>query len=209
MWAVSNLDVSTPIKLAASPFQYECSFVSWGNIDGHNPIDETQFDYDFGGINSQAPWYEGQVYGSTPGAALSTDIPLSLDIAHRELGGPWRMPSSEEFQELIANCSFVEADGETIIPSSRGNKLVTVNGVTGIYLKSNSNGNLLFMACCGGGINTELRNRGSGGYYWSASFLSARDAYELHFNSDRVRTRYSNNRFYGRPIRPVWLPGRR
>lgn len=206
LWAVSNLDIKAEGKFQPTPFSYECSFVSWGNINAKNPISDTEFDYDFGGINSQAPWYDGQVYGSTPGAALTGPIPLSLDVARRELGGPWRMPTRQEFSELIANCSFVEADGVTIIPVGQANKLVTVDGVVGIYLKSNVNGNHLFFACSGSGTGTQWKYRGTYGSYWSASFYSARYAYYLVFYSGGVNPQYNHSRYNGRAIRPVWNP---
>lgn len=206
LWAVSNLDISSPGKFQPTPFQYECSFVSWGNIDAHNPISETEFDYDFGSVNEQAPWYEGQPYGSTPGAALTTNIPPSLDVARRELGGPWRMPTIEEFAELIANITFMKADGVTPIPSTTNNKLVTVEGVKGIYLKSNINGNMLFFACSGNGIGTQWKNRGTNGNYWSASFDSERNAFYLIFGNTGVNPQGSGNRYSGRAIRPVWNP---
>lgn len=206
LWAVSNLDIKAEGKFQPTPFSYECSFVSWGNINAKNPISDTEFDYDFGGINAQAPWYDGQVYGSTPGAALTGPIPLSLDVARRELGGPWRMPSRQEFTELLANCSFVEADGETVIPDGQANKLVTVNDVVGIYLKSNNNGNLLFLACCGVGSGINLENRGTYGRYLSSSFISSRYAFGMNFRSIGVNPGTNSDRYYGRAIRPVWNP---
>jgi hypothetical protein len=206
LWAVSNLDISSPGKFQPTPYQYECSFVSWGNIDAHNPISETEFDFDFGEVNAQAPWYEGQVYGSTLGAALTTNIPPSLDVARRELGGPWRMPTKEEFAELIANITFMQADGVTPIPSTTKNKLVTVEGVKGIYIKSNINGNMLFFACSGYGTGTQWKNRGTNGLCWSASFDSERNAFSLNFGGSGVYPQGSNNRNYGRAIRPVWNP---
>lgn len=206
LWAVSNLDISSPGKFQPTPFQYDCSFVSWGNIDAHNPISETEFDFDFGGINAQAPWYEGQVYGSTPGAALTTNIPPSLDVARRELRGPWRMPSREEFSELLANITYMQADGVTPIPSSTKNKIVTVEGVKGILLKSNINGNMLFFACSGYVTGTRWEYRGTYGNYWSASFGSERNAFILNFGSSGVNPQRSNERFRGRAVRPVWNP---
>lgn len=206
LWAVSNLDISSPGKFQPTPYQYECSFVSWGNIGAHNPISENEFDYDFGGINAQAPWYEGQVYGSTPGAALTTKIPLSLDVAHRELGSPWRMPTMEEFTELIANITFMRSDGVTPIPSHYENKIVTVEGVKGIYLKSNINGNMLFFACAGGASDTQWTSRGEAGRYWSSSILSEQYAISIGFGTIGVFPQGEAYRYEGRAIRPVWNP---
>lgn len=206
LWAISNLDISSPGKFQPTPYQYDCSFVSWGNIDAHNPISETEFDYDFGGVNAQAPWYEGQVYGSTPGAALTTNIPPSLDVARRELGGPWRMPTKDEFSELIANITYMQADGETPIPSTQSAKIVTIEGVRGILLRSNINGNMLFLACAGAASGKTWDGRGTNGNYWSASIDTERNALCMRIANSSVNTQNSGNKYVGRAIRPVWNP---
>lgn len=206
LWAVSNLDISSPNKFQPTPYRYECSFVSWGNIDDHNPISENEFDYDFGGINAQEPWYEGQVYGSTPGAALTTNIQLTNDVARRKLGGPWRMPKYEEFAELIQNITFMQADGETPIPESSANKIVTIEGVNGILIKSKNNGNMLFFACSGYGNGTEWTGRATSGLYWASTIFSERNSYNLNINSNRVVANTNSARYTGRAIRPVWNP---
>ncbi|MBQ5373919.1 MAG: hypothetical protein IIU51_05110, partial [Bacteroidaceae bacterium] len=116
LWASRNIDLTQKNGFAASPFQYEASYFSWGNTDGHNPTSQTTFDYNWGSINAQVPWYEGQPYGDTPGSQLDTNIPLKEDTARVNLGSPWRMPTSENFEELFNYCDFVRADGVTIIP---------------------------------------------------------------------------------------------
>ena len=88
MWAKRNIDVTQPNGFAASEFQYECSFFSWGNVECHNPISDSAFDYDFGSSN------EGP-YASTPGAALTGDASLSYDAARINCGAPWRLPTTE------------------------------------------------------------------------------------------------------------------
>lgn len=205
-WAVSNLDANGQFFFQESPFQYEGSFVSWGNITPHNPISEVGFDYDFGGMNSEAPWYDGQPYGDTPGSLLTGDIPLTMDVARKMLGSPWRMPDIYDYQELINNTDFVQADGTTVIDDSETNKLVTVNGIVGIYLKSKVNGNLLFFACSGYGDGTTWINRSGNGDYWSTSFRSDSDALDFYFYGGGVGTGGIVSRFKGCSIRPIWNP---
>jgi hypothetical protein len=54
LWASRNIDVTQPDGFAASPFQCDCSFFSWGNIDGHNPTSNSSFSpYNWGGVNEQ------------------------------------------------------------------------------------------------------------------------------------------------------------
>lgn len=208
-WAKNDIDVSQNSKFALTPFQYEKTFFSWGNVVGHNPISDNEFDYDWGSVNSEAPYYDGQPYGDTPGASISGDLTTSQDAARVTLGTPWRMPTPTEFKELLDNCDFVQADGTTVIEAGTADKRVAVNGVFGIYLKSKINGNLLFFACSGLGAGTGWGGRGSYGYYWSSSFLSAQSAYGLGFSADGVFPRYYDGRYLGFPVRPVFGAGLR
>ena len=91
----------------------------------------------------------------------------------------------------------MQADGETVIDASQANKLVTVNSIVGIYLKSKINGKLLFFPCSGYGYGSSWNSRGSGGYYWSSSLDSATGGRSLGFGSGGVYPQDTNNRFYG------------
>lgn len=192
-WAKQNI---APSGFCSTPFAYICAFFSWGNIEGHTPTNDT-FSYDFGSSNSGP-------YASTPGAKLTGSISPSMDAARAICGAPWRMPTSTEFQELFDNCVFVQADGTTEISASTTNKLVTVDGIVGIYLKSKKNGNNIFFPCSGYGDGTSWNYRGSDGLYWSGSLYSATHGRGLSFGSGGVNPQGSSNRFYGFAIRPVF-----
>ena len=200
-WATRNIDVTQANGFAASPFQYECSFVSWGNTEMFNPISTSAFSHDFGSSNDG-------VYASTPGAALSADAGLGYDAARINLGGTWRMPTTTEFKELFDNCTLIDADGNAVTASTSvaqtaADKRVSVNGVNGLYLQSNINGKRIFFACSGNGRGTSWRNRGSYGLYWSSSLGSATHGRLLDFGSGGVYPQYSYDRFYGFVVRPV------
>jgi len=201
LWAKANIDVTTQSGFAEvdgkpSPFKYECSFFSWGNTEGHNPISDRAFEYDWGNSNDGS-------YAQTPGAALTADAGLSFDAARANLGAPWRDPSADDFSELFNNIDFVQADGETVIDASQTDKRVTVNGIVGIYLKSKINGRLIFFPCSGRGYGTGLNNRGSIGLYWSASLFLQKLGYYLRFYSEGVFPAYNDYRFLGFPVRAV------
>lgn len=213
LWATRNMDVSQPNGFTKSPYQYECSFVSWGNIQMYNPNAQGNFNgiYDWGGVNAQEPWYDGQPYGDTPGSLLESNIDAAHDVATQLLGGKWRMPASSEFKELIDNCDFIDANGDivtaaTSVSGRETDKCITINGIVGIYLKSKINGNRLFFACSGYGDGTSWDYRGSNGIYWSASFGSARNARYLVFYSGGVYPQNTDNRYYGFAVRPVMNP---
>lgn len=149
-------------------------YFSWGNTEGHNEGE----DYDF----------TQEAYDSSPAADIATDLSLEQDAARANLGSPWRMPTSAEFQELVDNCTSV---------------WTTLNGVAGRLFTSNVNGNTLFFPAAGYYSGTTLSSRGSVGYYWSSSYLSATDARRLSFSNSGVYPQGNNVRRYGFPVRAV------
>jgi len=76
-------------------------------------------------------WYKGR-----------TNVPAANDTAVQVMGGGWRMPTKDEFQELIDNCNYL--------------KITT--GTHGIKLTSKINGNYIFIPSGG------YYNNISGGY---------------------------------------------
>ena len=203
-WAARDIDLTKPGGFCDTPFVYEKSFFSWGNIDGHNPISNSAFSYNWGDVNQAEPWYEGQVYGSTPGNTLTGNIAVGedFDAARANLGAPWRMPTSAEFAELFANIKYINADG-TEVDTTQADKRVTVNGVLGLYIESTINGARLFFSCSGNGFGRSWNNRGSFGYYWSSTWYSARGARNLGFYSGGVNPQNYNSRYGGFAVRPV------
>lgn len=215
LWAKANIDITTQsgfqeVDGAVSPLKYECSFCSWGNIDMYNPTSSSSFSgaYNWGGVNESEPYYDGQVYGSTPGNALTADFGPSYDAARRHLGAPWRMPTNEEFAELFSNIEYIDADGNLVteansVAKTAADKRVTVNGIVGLRLRSKINGSVLFFPASGYGYGTTWNDRGGYGYYWSSSWRSARYARSLLFYSGGVSPQYTLNRCYGFAVRPV------
>ena len=61
----------------------------------------------------------------------------------------------------------------------------------------------LFFPAAGNGNGTSLNNRGSNGNYWSGSWNSADNAYNLNFNSSSVNPQNNNNRYNGFSVRAV------
>ena len=204
-WAARDLDLTKPGGFCDTPFTYDKSFFSWGNIDGHNPKNNSFAGvYNWGSVNAADPWYDGQPYGNTKGNTLAGDIPVGeeFDAARANLGSPWRMPTTAEFAELFAGSIYIDATG-TEIPAATTDKRVTVNGIVGLYLQSKTNGNRLFFSASGFGAGSSWNSRGAGGHYWSASFYSARYARLLYFYSGGVNPQYYNNRYYGFAVRAV------
>ena len=176
----------------------------------YNPNAQNSFAgiYNWGGVNANEPYYEGQPYGSTPGATLTADFGSAFDAARQNLGAPWRMPTSEEFKELIDNCDFIDADGNivsasTSVAGTAADKRITMNGIVGLRLRSKINGNVIFFPASGYGYATAWSLRGSDGMYWSSSWRNSRYARLLNFGTDGVFPQYSYYRYLGLPVRPV------
>ena len=125
-------------------------------------------------------------YNSTDG---KTVLDPEDDAATVNWGSGFRMPTREEFQELLDKCTW------TWDSSHKG------------YLVVGSNGNSIFLPASGFRIGSDLYIQGSGGYCWSSTLNSSdrNCAYGLNFLSSRPDV-YSRSRVYGFPVRPVAEP---
>ena len=210
LWSKRDIDLTQADKLVKTAFQYDKSFCSWGNTFMHNPISASAFDYNWGNVNAEEPWYEGQPYGDTPGAELTASFAPDSgnDAARENLGAPWRMPTNAEFGSLFSNSDYITADGEivtaaTSIAQTAADKRVRVNGIAGLYIRSRKTGSRLFFSCSGYGSGRARGSRGSVGGYWSSTFGSARGARGLSFSSGGVGPQSNGSRYYGFALRPV------
>lgn len=115
------------------------------------------------------------------------NLTAAYDAATANWGDNWRMPTSDEMQELIDKCTW---------------EWTAVNGVNG-RLVTGPNGNSIFLPAAGYRYNTSLYRAGSIGDYWSATpYSSSYIAYYLLFNSDDYDW-YGDSRDYGQAVRPV------
>ena len=121
----------------------------------------------------------------------TTNLVAAHDAATAHLGAPWRMPTYQEYDDLINNCTT------TWITNGVKGRLVTG---TGAYANRS-----IFLPATGYGITTNLYNTASQGYYWSSTPNPGRLSYawRLHFTSKSFSQQYSNYRYYGQPVRPV------
>jgi hypothetical protein len=171
LWCEHNVGASTPYE--------DGLYFSWGNVTGHTGTDG----YDFGTSNDGP-------YASTPGAALTGNIPTNgtYDAARHNMGAPCRMPTVGEFQELNAQCDSEWTDED---------------GVSGRRFTSRINGNSIFFPASGSRRGTGLNDRGSHGLYWSASLNSQSRGYYLYFDASGVIPADGNGRFNGFSVRAV------
>ena len=181
LWAKGNLVKDSQGNYSIGAETDWGTYVSWGNIVGHNEGEG----YDFSDAN----------YNSTPGASVSANIPSNdsaHDIALAKLGTPWHLPTKEDFQELYDN-----TDSEWVADYNG-------TGVMGRkFMKKIDHSVYVFFPASGVRDDTTLYYRGTYGDYWSASFKSATTVYYMYFSSSGVYPQGANNRRNGRPVRPV------
>lgn len=115
-------------------------------------------------------------------------LKMEDDAAYCELGDGWRMPTYEEFDELLKNCTW---------------QWKKINGISG-YRITATNGNSIFLPAAG--IFNEAQDRkGTGGSYWTNTLVESdsKYAYGVNFYENKI---YLNqyDRSCGRCIRPVY-----
>ena len=165
-WAACNVG-------ATSPEEYG-DFYAWGETE----------------VKDAYRWDTYQFYSSVTNTykSLGNICGTKYDVAHVKWGGKWRMPSNDEFQELIDNCSYT---------------WTTYNGVNGVKF-TGPNGNSIFLPAGSCQYDTSVGSLGSFGNYWSGDENPTYSfhARELYFASYQVITRYYS-KDYGRKVRPV------
>jgi hypothetical protein len=121
-------------------------------------------------------------------------LPLD-DAAQANWGGDWRMPTVEEYEELIdpAKCKW---------------EWTTKDGINGYKVTGKKTGNSIFLPITGFRFYEGVQFRSIKGIYWTSSLygVSPSKAWCLEFDFSDVSVHYGNlssNRFSGRCIRAV------
>ena len=130
-------------------------------------------------------------YGNNGFTDNKKELDPEDDAAYVNWGRDWRMPSQEQFEELI-NSSYTTTEW------------TTQNGVNGRLITSKSNGNSIFLPAAGDRSGSSLEYPGSG-YYWSRTLHESypSHAWSLYFYSSSIDAGTGYSRFYGYSVRPV------
>ena len=182
LWAKCNIGADTETDAGL--------YFQWGDTRGYT-ADQVGVDkifdwahYKFGTRDNLTK------YNSTDGL---TTLQLADDAAHANMGEDWRMPTKEEYQELIDNTPSEWVDN------------YNTTGVSG-RLFTGTNGNTLFLPAVGIAFDNMIFMSYSGSY-WAAS-LNQEYAFESYYlyiigGEDEDVGKHSINRFIGFPIRGV------
>ena len=186
-WASINLGASTPGEYG--------DYFAWGEVEPKEYYDYYTYKW-FEGSYVIDPYLSKYCTDSKYGYNGFTDNKTVLDpeddAATVNWGGSWRMPTLNEYQELLDNCTKT---------------WTTLNGVYGRKFTSNKSGytkNWIFLPAAGCRQNSSLFNEGPNGYYWSSTLNvdDPRYAYFVYFQSNNENW-YNGTRYDGLSVRPV------
>lgn len=189
-WANANL--------GADAVEESGDFYAWGETEPYysslDPL--TWKDGKSAGYNNSSyKFYSGGTYTKYHNSVDSkTILDPEDDAAHVVLGGTWRMPTTDEWTELVNNCEWTWV-------SSGGKLGYTVTG---------TNSNSIFIPASGLMSNKSLDNVGFGNY-WTADLDDSFNEYAHYYAVSNEYLKYSmpfyytNSyyRYYGYTIRAV------
>lgn len=188
-WAACNLDAGKPEGYGGY-YQWgglqdvtaESYYLDWDNCPYHTGSSE------YGGWTKYVPLNASSYWSGSGNPDNKTVLDPEDDVAHVKLGGKWRMPTDEEFGELVNACLW---------------EWTTHEGANG-YMVYSFVGNRIFLPAAGWRSGDGLYDVGSRGYYWSSSLSTdyPDEAYYMSFRSGDVYTS-DNDRYDGRSVRPV------
>jgi len=177
-WAKTNV--------GSSSSYYAGEYYAWGETSVKNTYEESNYKwlkYVSPNVYSLTKYCTNSSYGTKDG---KTTLESSDDIASREWGGKWRMPTKENFEELLSYCTWS----------------LQTSGTKGYKVTSKVNGNSIFLPVCGS-WSSSLVHDTSLGNYWTSSTPGNKNAYMFEFNLYTTRKINTCYRTYGLNVRPV------
>ena len=179
LWAKWNLGIDEVEDDDDANIIQQGLMYTWGAVNGYSA------GHNFTKTN------DDQYYGKVAGKEYWLSF---VDAATTSWQNNWRLPTREEFNELINNTTHQWYDN------------YEGSGVSGYLLTSTKAGytdKSIFMPVTGYGNGTSV-SLPSEGFYWSSASSSTNYPYSLHFSQSSSPSVKSNRyRYYGLHIRPV------
>ena len=181
-WATCNIGASSPEEYG--------NYYAWGETETKSSYTWTNYKWcNNGSFKNLTKYNTDSYYGDVDNITI---LAPEDDIAHITLGGNWRMPTTDEMNELIQYCTW---------------HWTTLNGVYGCVFTSKKVG---YMNCsiflpAGGYYQDSKLNEGSYGNYWTSSLGGTKpgNGSYLYFSSSNAGMG-SADRSLGYRIRPVY-----
>lgn len=180
LWAECNLGAATSEEYG--------DYFAWGETSAKTNYLWSNYKHCHGTNDQLSKYCNNSNYGYNGYSDSLTTLQSADDAATECMGDGARIPTKEEWQELIDNTTAI---------------WTTQNGINGCRFTA-ENGKTLFLPASGSRWENELDDAGECGRYWSASLLTPRPsgAWGFSFESE-YQSVESGDRFIGRSVRPV------
>ena len=161
-WATCNVGANSPEEYG--------DYYAWGEVETKNKYTEDN----------------SKTYGKSMSDISGNS---TYDVARAKWGGSWRIPTKEEYEELINSCKW---EGVTK-NSKKGHKFTGPNGSS------------IFLPAAGYRDGSSLLSAGDGCYYWGSTpdERGDRHACSLLFHNSVINDVYWLYRYDGLSVRPV------
>ena len=189
-WAECNVGASKPEE-----YGY---YFWWGDTVGYRrendkwvAVDGSTSSFSFEVSNTPSYGKDNAALQSAGYIDSTGNLVAAHDAATAHLGAPWRMPTSDEIQALVDNCTTT---------------CITTNGVYGRLVtgKDSYANRSIFLPAAGYGFYSHLDYPGFYGNYWSSTPLSGYSIYASYLDFDAGNFGESNDGCsIGRSVRPV------
>ena len=198
-WATCNIGATKPEEYG--------NYYAWGETEPKSEYNwgiykwatATQEEWGFWYLETLTKYNTDANYGTVDNKIV---LDLEDDAASVNWGGAWRMPTKEEYEELLDNCTL------KWVYSYKG------TGVAGRIVKSKINGNSIFLPAAGRcGREGRYNLVGEYGGYWASSLYAdyPNSAWDVFFLSDDMSSEVDCymfiggeiERFCGQSVRPV------
>ncbi len=196
-WASCNISTMVPADYG--------KYYSWGEIKTKSVYAWTSYLWSADGSESNMTKYN-----------FSDGINILMpddDVAFRELGGSWRMPTVEEFNQLVAGCYWQWMDnykdsgvkGYVVFKAKNDEDRGKRNSETINASYSLDKDVHIFLPAAGYASKDALYDIGSNGNYWTSSLSpsTSNSAHYIYFDSENIEAGECEKRYYGQSIRPV------
>ena len=173
---------------ATSPEQYG-DYFAWGERFTKTTYDWNTYIWCNGSNLTLTKYCSNPDYGYNGFTDNLKTLESSDDVATAVLGNGARIPSKDEWNELLGNTTA---------------EWTTQNSVEGRKFTA-ANGNSIFLPAAGLWTDSELGTAGMGGIFWSSSLFTdyPGEAWYCDFGSDHQDMYFASGRYRGRSVRAV------
>ena len=189
LWATCNIGASKPEESGL--------FFAWGETRGYTSDDNEKLPFDWvnykwcnGSEKTMTKYCTNSRYGNVDNLSL---LEPADDAAHVAWGDQWRMPTNNDFRELLKYTDHI---------------WLNLENAKGFLFTSHINGNALFLPATGHRIS-DLYCDDNSIHYWASTLFNQDQSHaSCLYLFIRLGMEYSNDydkRIYGLPIRPVRL----